>query len=313
MKRLNKQLLILLALTFMIIFTGCSKKTTTSATSDTTTVPTQDREGNEIKVPETIKKIISLAPSTTQVLIDLGLKDNIIAVDTYSKELFDKDSNIMTFDIMNPDAEQLVALDADIIFATGMSKVNGEDPLKLIKDMGGCVAYIPTSANISEIKKDLKFIANTTGKAKEGEKLITTMETEIATYQKIGATITDKKTVYFEIAAAPDMYSFGTGVFLNEILEIIGAKNILDNQEGWVSVSGEYIVASNPDIILTNVNYIKNPIDEILARPGFSEINAVKKKAVYQIDNQTSSYANHNIVKAMKEIATAIYPEEYQK
>lgn len=312
MKRFKKLVTVLLIMSLMVVFTGCSNKTK-AATSATTSVPTKDREGNEIVIPKKVDKIISLAPSTTQVLIDLGLKDNIVAVDTYSVGLFGDDSTLPTFDIMNPDAEKLASLDADIIFATGMSKTDGDDPLKLLKDMGACVTYIPTSASIAEIREDILFIANATDKSTEGQKLIDTMDKEIAKYTAIGKTIKDKKSVYFEIAAAPDMYSFGSDVFLNEILDIIGAKNILADQKGWVAVAAENVVAANPDVILTNVDYIDNPVDEIKSRAGFSEIAAVKNSAVYQIDNKSSSYANHNIVKAMKEIAVAIYPEEYNK
>ena len=312
MKRFKKLVTVLLIMSLMVVFTGCSNKTK-AATSATTSVPTKDREGNEIVIPKKVDKIISLAPSTTQVLIDLGLKDKIVAVDTYSVGLFGDDSTLPTFDIMNPDAEKLASLDADIIFATGMSKTDGDDPLKLLKDMGACVTYIPTSASIAEIREDILFIANATDKSTEGQKLIDTMDKEIAKYTAIGKTIKDKKSVYFEIAAAPDMYSFGSDVFLNEILDIIGAKNILADQKGWVAVAAENVVAANPDVILTNVDYIDNPVDEIKSRAGFSEIAAVKNSTVYQIDNKTSSYANHNIVKAMKEIAVAIYPEEYNK
>ena len=310
MKRFKKLVTVLLIMSLMVVFTGCSNKTKAAAAAD---VPTKDREGNEIVLPKKVDKIISLAPSTTQVLIDLGLKDKIVAVDTYSIDLFGKDSTLPTFDIMNPDAEKLASQDADVIFATGMSKTDGDDPLKLLKDMGACVTYIPTSASIAEIRKDILFISNATEKTKVGQKLIDTMDKEIAKYTAIGKTIKDKKSVYFEIAAAPDMYSFGSDVFLNEILDIIGAKNILSDQKGWVAVAAENVVAANPDVILTNVDYIDSPVDEIKSRAGFSEIAAVKNNEVYQIDKSTSSYANHNIVKAMKEIAETVYPEEYNK
>src|SRR5699024_9933189 len=126
-------------------------------------------------------------------------------------------------------------------------------------------------------------------------------------------TITDKKTVYFEISPAPSAYSFGKGTFLNEMIELIGAENILSSQDGWLAVETESIVAANPDVILTNVNYIENPVDEILSREGWSGVNAVANKNVYYIDNQAASLPNENIVKALKEIAVAVYPDVYEK
>lgn len=302
MKKTIKLTAIVLSLAFLLV--GCA--------NEQKSVAIKDREGSDFTPPSKIDTIISLAPSTTQILIDLGLEDKLAAVDTYSQPLLKEGTTLPLFDIMNPDAEKLASLDVDIIFATGMSKVQGEDPLKLLKDMGAVVTYIPTSATIADIKLDIAFIADVTGTSKTGKSLVETMEKEISKYEKIGKTITDKKSVYFEIGAAPSMYSFGTDVFLNEIIELIGATNILAGESGWISVAPEVLVAANPDVILTNVDYIENPTDEIKARPGFADVNAVKNNQVFSIDNRSSSYTNHKIVDAIKEMAQAIYPEDYK-
>lgn len=108
------------------------------------------------------------------------------------------------------------------------------------------------------------------------------------------------------------MYSLGTGTFINEMIEIIGAQNILADQKSWVSVSDEMVLAKDPDVILTNVNYIPNPIDEIMSRSGWASLKAVKGKKVFGIDTNSSSRPNHNIIKALKEMAKAVYPEIYK-
>lgn len=321
MKNRNKLKIIISAIVLTSIFTGCGATSTDTSTTEINSntseiissvgLSIKDREGNDFVVMENVNKIISLAPSTTQILMDLGLEDKLVAVDTYSQPMLVTNTGLPEFDIMNPDAENLANLEADIIFATGMSMAKGDDPLKLLRDMGAVVTYIPTSKSIAEIKEDIMFIAEATGTKEQGQKLIDDMEEEINKYSEIGQTITDKKSVYFEIAAAPGMYSFGKEVFLNEMIELIGARNVLDDQIGWLPVEPESIVSANPDVILTNVNYIDNPVDEIKSRAGFSDVNAVKNNNVYSIDNNASTLANHNIVEAIKEIAEAVYPEVY--
>ena len=108
------------------------------------------------------------------------------------------------------------------------------------------------------------------------------------------------------------MYSLGTGTFINEMIEIIGAQNILADQKSWIAVSDEMVLAKDPDVILTNVSYIPNPIDEIMARAGWASLKAVKGKKVFGIDTNSSSRPNHNIIKALKEMAKAVYPEIYK-
>ena len=128
----------------------------------------------------------------------------------------------------------------------------------------------------------------------------------------IGETIGEKKTVLFEISPVPYLYSFGTGVYLNEMIELIGAENVLADQEGWISVTEESAVAANPDVILTSDKFSnEDPVAEILGREGWQNVTAVAEGQAYYIDNAASSLPNHHIVDALIEMAKAVYPDEY--
>jgi iron complex transport system substrate-binding protein len=280
-------------------------------TGESVELPTVDRAGNTITIPKEVNKIISLAPSTTQILFDLGVGDKLVAVDTQSPLYSTIPSEIPQFDMMAPDLEQVIALSPDVVFVSSMTNFSGEDILKVVRDSGICVLEIPTSNSIEDIKTDIRFVADAVGKSQEGKVLVSDMEAIINQVAEIGSKITDKKTVLFEIAAAPDIYSFGKNVFLNEMIELIGASNIFADQDGWISVSGEAIVNKNPDVILTSVNYIENPAEEIKSRDGFNEITAVLNDRVYYIDNGYSSLPNHNVTKALIEMAKAVYPEQF--
>jgi len=312
--------IILIAITVLMIatmLTGCAKEqpkepaTNNESSESSIILPVTDRAGNEITVPEDINSIISMAPSITEVLVDLGLGDKIIAVDKYSKDIPGLPEGIPNFDMMSPDAEQLVALNPDIVFASGMSKSDGNDPFKPIKDMGICLAYIPSSESIQGIYDDIMFISETVKLKEKGQEIVDTMEAKIAEIKEISSTITEKKTVYFEISGLPKLYSFGKGVFLNEMIEIIGATNVLADQESWVAVSDEVIVAKDPDVIFTNIDYIENAVDEIKTRTGWENMKAIKNNDVYYVDRDASSLSNNNIVKALEQMAEAIYPDKY--
>ena len=100
----------------------------------------------------------SLAPATTQILCDLGLADKIVAVDTnspqYAEELTE---DVMQFDMMEPDLEQILNAEPDIIFVSNMSSQGGDDIFKSVRDAGICVAEIPTSNSIEDVKEDVRF------------------------------------------------------------------------------------------------------------------------------------------------------------
>lgn len=275
---------------------------------------TMDRAGAPITLPAKVERIVSMAPSTTEILIDLGVADKIIAADTNSQKDGLLKQNIPYFDMMKPDAEKLIALKPDVVFISGMSNAKGNTPFSPLIDAGICVVNIPSSSSIEAIYLDIAYIAAVVKQEGNGAKIIANMKKEIEAVRKKGASIAQdkKKTVYFEIGAAPYMYSLGTGTFINEMIEIIGAQNILADQKSWVSVSDEMVLAKDPDVILTNVNYIPNPIDEIMSRSGWASLKAVKGKKVFGIDTNSSSRPNHNIIKALKEMAKAVYPEIYK-
>lgn len=272
---------------------------------------TKDRAGNEITLPDTIEKVMVAGPSNAEILVGLGYGDNIVVADVYSGHVEGLKSDIPMFDMTSPDVEQILAAQPDVIFATGMVQAAGDDVYKPFKDAGICVIYLPSSNSIESIEEDIKFIAAVMGDVSKSDKIIQDMENEIAAIQAISETITEKKKVYFEIAAAPGMYSFGDGVFLNEMIELIGAENILNDQKEWITVADETVVAANPDVIMTSVNYIDNPVDEIKTRAGWDAITAVKEDAVYSIDTNSSNNPSQNIVKALREMATAVYPDKY--
>ena len=266
-------------------------------------VPTQDRAGNPLAVPEKVETIASLAPSITQVLIDLGLADKIIAVDTYSAGSKGLDETLPAFEMMAPDMEQMIALNPDIVFVTGMSLSDGTDPFTALTDVGIAVAYIPSSNSIDGIMEDNLFIGQVAGNAEGAKALNDKLAAAIETFRvETDAPI----PVYFEISPAPYLYSFGSGTFLNEMIELLGGKNIFVDQEGWISVSDEAVIAAAPEIIFTNVNWEEDAVEKILAREGWESIPAVENGKVFLIDADASSQANHRIVYALEEMAEVL-------
>ena len=273
-------------------------------------VPAEDRAGNAIAVPAEVNRIISLAPSTTQVLEALGLTDRLVAVDTQTPMYVEGTSELPQFDMMAPDVEQIAALEPDVVFTSGMSYLD-DNPFAALTEMGVCVIEIPSSESIAAVEEDIAFIAACLGKDAEGQAIVDEMQAKIDELAAIGAAIEDRKTVLFEISALPYIYRFGAGTFLDEMITLIGAENVMGDQAGWLAVNEEDAVAANPDVILTNVNYIEDSVGEILSRAGWDTVTAVVNQDVHYIDNGASSLPNQHIVDAMIEMAVAVYPEAY--
>ncbi len=258
------------------------------------------------------QRIISLTPAITEILVALGLSDSIIAVDAFATNIkgMATDLKLPEFDAMSPDNERILAMKPDIVFVTEMSFAGGDDPFKPLTELGVNVVYIPNSTSIDSIKNDIRTVGKATGTTDKAEQVVKQLEDEIALIQSaIKASGENGPSVYFEIAAAPDIYSFGRGTFLNEMLELLGAQNILSDMDNWVNVSEEIVIKRNPDVILTNIGYLEDPVVEIMNRNGWNVIEAVKNNRVYKIENDASSRPNMNIIIAFREMARALYPE----
>ena len=278
----------------------------------------KDRAGNEIIVLENINKIICLSPSITEILIDIGEANKIISVDSYSKEILEKNnidsSEMQIFDMMNPDAEKIISLNPDIIFVNTFSVFSGKSSIDAIKSLGLSVAVIPNSDTLIGIEDDIYFLGKVLKLENKAEEIVLEMKENIEKIKSIGDKIKieeNQKTVYFEIGAMPNLYSFGTNVYLDDMINIIGAKNIFEDRNSWIAVSEESVLSANPDIIFTSVDYIENPEDEILNRKAWQNIKAIQNKEVYFIPS--SSLPNHNIIKALFLMAKSIYPNEYRE
>ena len=304
MKKIFRGFSKLLAVLLIFSITACTNKNLTM----------KDREGNEFKVPESIERIISTAPSNTEILVELGLSDNLVLVDDYSVGIEGLKEDIETMDFFNLNAEEIIAKDPDLIVVSGFSVIGDEDPYKTFSDAGITVVYIPVSNTINDIYEDIIFMGNLTNKSDKANEIVDKMKSEVEAIKEVGNKIENKKSVYFEIGSGGQLYTFGNGNFLNEMIEIVGAKNVFKDQEGWLAVSEEAVISSNPDVILTNIPSYDgfNSVDDIKSRVGFEHVNAILNGDVYGIDNNSSSRGTHNIVKSLKEIAKAVYPNEYK-
>ncbi|AUJ48779.1 ABC transporter substrate-binding protein [Brachyspira hyodysenteriae] len=299
---------------FLFIFFSIFLFSCINADKSNNNLSIKDRAGNDIILPEKIENIASLTPSATDIILSLGISDKIIAFDSTSKEILYTNnidvSNIPVFDMLNPDSEKIIAMKPDIVFVNNFSVFSGKTSLDSIKASGICVAVIPSSDTIKSIEDDITFLGDVLNKSDAASNIINIMNKNIENIRTIGESIQNKKKVYFEIAALPNLYSFGTNVYIDDMINIIGASNVFSDKNSWISTSEENILFSNPDIIFTSVDYIDNPTEEILKRKSWQNINAVKNKDVYYI--ASSSLPTHNIVNAMIMMAKYAYPNEYK-
>lgn len=278
-----------------------------------TPLPTADPSGAAVSIPERVESIVALAPSLCETLVVLGQGDKLVGYDLQSVGLAGLPVDVPTFDTVNPDVERLAAMAPDLLLVSSLALYDQEAPYQPLIDAGVCVICVPTSQSIENVRSDIRFLAAALRVPEAGEAVVARLDAELDGLAAVAGRIPEeeRKSVYFEISAAPYLYSCGSDTYLDEMIRWVGGKNILAGQTGWLSVEGEAVVAADPDVIFTNVNYIDAPVEEILARDGWAGVAAVAGGQVYYIDNMSSSLPNQNIVVAMEQMAQALYPEYF--
>jgi iron complex transport system substrate-binding protein len=274
-----------------------------------------DRTGKKIIINGQVHRIISMAPSNTEIIADLGMAKKLVAVDRHSAQIEGIPAGTTLIDFFYPDAEVIISLKPDLIIANGHNATGtGEDPFRVLQETGIPVAYISMSKSINDIYEDIAFIADLLQvSAEKSEAVLRSMRAQVDAIALVGAAIENRKTVYFEISAAPEMFTFGKDSFLDDMIRTIGAVNIFGNDNWIVSPGAESIISRNPDVILTNVDYIEDPIGELKSRPGFDQISAVAHNRIYQIDTNSSVRPSTRITFALGQMSRAVYPEVYEK
>ncbi len=259
-------------------------------------------------------RVISLAPASTSILLDLGAEGLLVATDSWSTRLSGVPAGLPSFDMMKPDVERIAELAPDLLLVSAITEAgSGVNPFERLGGTGMKVVILPSSADLAGIEADVTLIASLIGCEDSGKKTIRQMNEAVTRIEKIARTIpADKRrTVVFEIESAPWIYTFGSGTYLDDLLSRAGAINAFAREKGWIAVSAEAIIKANPDVILTNV-VSADTVAEISGRPGWGAVKAVREGRVYKIDNTASSQPAPACVRALEEIAEAVYPEYFK-
>lgn len=254
------------------------------------------------------KRIASGSPAVTEILYELGLKDSIIAMDKNSdiKEL--ENQNISKVSFYNVSMEEMIKLKADLIIFSTFNKADKNSFISLMEKNNSDVIYLPNITSIEDIYTSIKIIGEKTGKTTEAQKIIEKIKNDIKIITDKSKNIVNKKKAYFEISPYPNMYTFGKGVFMNEMLEKAGVKNIFEDKKGWFIPNLEVIAIKNPDLIFTSTYQLEDPIKELEQRENWKIIKAVKEKKIYHIEKEVVR-PSIKVAEMIKKIFEISYPE----
>ena len=260
-RNLTKYSLFILVLLFAVFSCGRKEEEKSKANAET---KVNEKSGKKYD------RIVVLDSAVVEMVYLLGGEDKLVGIaklersKIWPEEKTEKVESVGTF--INPSLEKIIALKPDLVIESFHSSDAIDKSLT-----SNNIEIIKIQANsIEDIFKNFQKVAKILGKEKEAEKIIAEKRQKIEEIKKIDTT--EKKGLF--ILAPTPMRVFGKGTLPNDIMEMLNIKNIAAGMEGMSpTLTPEYIIKENPDIILT---FVKDPQEIVKANPQIKDISAIK-------------------------------------
>ena len=224
------------------------------------------------------KRIISLAPSVTESLYELGLEENLIANTVYCSDGNFKKEKIGT--LIEPSIEKIISLKPDLI--VGTEEGNYETVIDKMLRLKLTVYVMGKYSNFEDICDNFQKLADYLGKSDEAKKDIDEVKKEIS---NLSNETKDKKQekIFWEVGANP-IFTIGKRSFINEYNKFINGINVFENVDmRYPNISVESVIERNPDIIiLVNMGDVSD--QEIFKWNKYKNISAVKNNKIYLLE-----------------------------
>jgi iron complex transport system substrate-binding protein len=272
-----------------------------------------DDLGNTIELAGYPQKIVSLSPSTTEILFAIGAGEQVVGRDEFSvypEAALEVTSVGAMWDELP--SEAILALGPDLVVA---AQIISEDQVAALRDLGLNVYWQANPTSYEELWENLRDFGRVTGHEAETETLITDLEARVKAVQDKTASVSDRPSVFYELDATDpsNPWTAGSGTFIDYIIAQAGGTNAASALQGdYAQLSSEQLIAVDPEVILlADALYGVTP-ESVAARPGWDVITAVKETAIYPIDPNMMSVPGPRLVDALEETARLLHPELFE-
>ena len=276
-----------------------------------TEMPAQNQETAEPDESEVVQPsidyptaIVSLSPTATEMLFAIGAGEQVVAVDNYS---YWPPQAPVVDDLSgwNPNVEAIASFEPDLVI---LSDTGVQEELELL----GIRVYVAAAAvELEDVYSQLGEIGDITGNSQGSSMVVAQMREQIEEILDAIQMPSDSLTYFHELDDT--LYSVTSSTFIGQIYTMTGLKNIADPADedgtawGYPQLSEEFILEADPDIIFfADATCCGQSVATISARPGWSELSAVRNGNVFEMDSDISSRWGPRLVDFLETVANAV-------
>ena len=271
-----------------------------------------DDLGREVTIQTKPQRIISLAPSHTEILFAIGAGEQVVGVTTYCNYPQEAETReqIGGFSAETISVEKIIALEPDLVLSAG--KLH-ESVTEALERAGGTV-YGGDPETFDQVYASIEAVGQMTGHSEEATSLVAQMKERVAAVELVVAEIPDEErpTVFWETWDDPLMTA-GPTTFAGQMIEKGGGVNLFaDVTRRYSEISIEEVIKRNPDVIMGPDSHGEAlTADQVATRPGWETIKAVQDGRIYVFNGDITSRAGPRIVDGLEMIARALHPDRF--
>lgn len=271
-----------------------------------------DGLGREVKLASPAQKVVSMAPSNTEILFAVGAGSQVVGRDKPSdypdaaKSITDIGS---TYEALN--TELILSLKPDLVLA---AEINTPEQVKALEALGLTVYYLKNPTTLEELYGNMKIVAQLTGHESEAATAIDALKARVAAVDAKIAVAAAKPTVFYEIDATDPAkpYTAGKGTFIDLLIQRAGGDNIAAKIDGYPQMSLEQVVAADPAFIILGDSAYGITPESVAARPGWGKLSAVTSKQILPFDDNLVSRPGPRLVDGLEALAKLLHPELFK-
>ncbi len=305
MYRSKKLLTSLVVLSFMLLtLSGCQTPTQQQTQGDTYPMLLTDSFGREVTIPKQPERIVSLAPSSTEILFALGLGDKVIGV----TDVCDYPEEALAIEKMGGfqgvNVEKIVAANPDLIIADSLTT---KEVVEQLESFGFPVLAI-RAVSVEEMLQHIELIGRAANVKAKAEEVITGLRGRVeAISQRVKDIPDDERPLVFYEVWYDALMSVGPNTFIHDVIELAGGKSVTaDATTDWPVVDLEVLLAKNPEVVI--LGHTGQTPEQVKARVNWQTVDAVKNNQVYTINPDLFSRPGPRLVDALEEVAKILHP-----
>jgi len=258
------------------------------------------------------QRIVSLAPSNTEIIYALGLGDRLVGRTDYCNYPAEVEEITSIGGFSTPNIEEVIALAPDLILADSIHK---DEVIPQLESLGLTVVAL-APATFDDVFDAIQIIGKVTGAEENTAELLIEMRNRIkaVTDKTENLTVNEIPRVFYLVWHDPLMTS-GGDTLINEMIEIAGGKNLFPEVSGAEMVDLEVLVARNPQVIIAAIGMgisVEITMDFLEAESRLNDTDAMKNGRVYGIHMDISGRTGPRIVDGLEEFAKAVHPELFK-